>query len=199
MAGGKGSRMNYRNKAMLDLFGKPMIWYTINALRDANIDSIVCAIRDKETAIYLTREDVNILQTEGKGYSIDLRYALEAIKDVTLITPVDMPLLNAKLLNYIIGKSKMYKKECVSVMVKKMLLDTFKIDNKFCKIYNEEEVCYTGISVIDASRMSDNMEEDMMIIDDYRLAMNINSEYELKLVSTLFKDYLIASQSLRES
>ncbi len=178
MAGGKGSRMNYRNKAMIDLFGKPMIWYTINALRDANIDSIICAIRDKETGIYLAREGVHILQTEGKGYAIDLRYALDTIKDVTLVMPVDIPLINGKLINHIMEKSRLYGRECISIVVKKMLLNTFKIDNRFCKLYNGEEVCYTGISIIDASRLSDNMEEDLIIIDDYRLALNINSEYE---------------------
>lgn len=195
MAGGKGSRMGYRNKAMLDLFDKPMIWYVINALKNANVD-LICAVRDKETAAYLAREDVNVLQTEGKGYSLDLRYALDIIGDVTLVMPVDLPLVNASLINYIIDKSRLYKKGCLCIMVKKMLLDAFKIDNKFCKLYNGEEVCYTGISVINAK--SSKYIEEYLVIDDYRLALNINSEHELRLIS-IFKDYLIASQSAHKS
>lgn len=196
MAGGRGSRMNYRNKSMLNIFGKPMIWYMVNALRDAEIDCIICATGDKDTASYLARDNVYIIKTGGKGYSQDLRYALEIIRDQVLVTPVDLPLLNGKVIKHIIEKSRLYNKACISVMVKKMFLDALNINNKFCKLHNGKEVCYTGISIIDARRL-DDMEEDLMVIDDYRLALNVNTEDELRLLS-IFKDYLIALQSRRK-
>lgn len=198
MAGGKARRMNYRNKAMINLYDKPMIWYVINALKHSKIDSIVCAVNNKDTASYASREGIYVLQTPGKGYSLDLRYALETLKnDKVLVMPVDLPLVNSKLINYIIEKSY-GKKGCICIMVKGMLIDKFGINNNFSKFVNGEELFYTGISIIDTSRL-DNLEEEYIVIDDYRLAINVNTEHELRLVEDIFKDYLIASQSLHKS
>lgn len=198
MAGGKGRRMNYRNKAMIDLYGKPMIWYIINALKHSKIDSIICAVGNKETATYVSREGIHVLQTPGKGYSSDLIYALEVLKnDKVLVMPVDLPLINSTLINYIIDKSNPIK-GCICIMVKGMLIDKFGVNNTFSKLVDGEELYYTGVSVINTSRL-DRLEEEYIVIDDYRLAINVNTEHELKLVKGIFKDYLIASQSLHKS
>ncbi|RMF31541.1 MAG: hypothetical protein D6752_02050 [Candidatus Nitrosothermus koennekii] len=159
---------------------------------------MVCAANNKDTASYASREGIYVLQTPGKGYSLDLRYALETLKnDKVLVMPVDLPLVNSKLINYIIEKSY-DKKGCICIMVKGMLIDKFGINNNFSKFVNGEELFYTGISIIDTSRM-DNLEEEYIAIDDYRLAINVNTEHELRLVEDIFKDYLIASQSLHKS
>ncbi len=197
MAGGKGSRLGYKNKAMLNLFNKPMIWYIINALKKSKVESIICATNDKDTILYLAKEGVQVLNTPGIEYSIDLRYALDTLRSQVIVLPVDLPLINTNLLNYIIDKSANYKKDCISIMAKKSLFDLFNIENNFCKRYNNEVLCYTGVSVIKQYN-KDKFKEGFMIIDDYRLVINVNSLHELELLNNIFKDYLISLQSGQE-
>ncbi len=190
MAGGKSSRMGYRNKPMIDIFGKPMIWYIINALRSSSkFDAIFCASNNEEIIEYVESNGVKSIRSEGKGYGVDLSSALSILKDRVFVTPADLPLLNARLVDHIIERSKACKGECISVMVKKIFIDEFKIDNRFCKRL-DDEICYTGISIIDASKGISKLEEEFVVIDDLRLAINVNSEHELRLVKDIFKDYL---------
>ncbi len=198
MADGKGSRLGYKNKAMLNIFNKPMIWYIINALKKSKVESIICATSNKDTITYLAKEGINILNTPGREYSLDLRYSLNILRSKVIVLPVDLPLISSNLLNYIIDKSIDYNKECISIMSKKSLFDLFCIENKFCKVHNNEILCYTGISIINGYN-KDELDEEFMIIDDYRLVININSEDELELLNNMFKDYLIFLQSPQRS
>ncbi|MEM2856397.1 MAG: NTP transferase domain-containing protein [Candidatus Nitrosocaldaceae archaeon] len=192
MAGGKGSRIGYKNKAMIKLFDKPMISYIINALYNSSrFDEIFCSLNSQESREYIISKGIKVIECNSNGYSLDLRDALELIKERVFVVPVDLPLLNASLINYIIDKSSKMN-GCISIMVRKIFVDAFGIDNRYYRIHNGEEICYTGVSVIDPSMVGN---EDMLIIDDYRLAINVNNEYTLELLEERFKDYLLSLQS----
>ncbi len=47
LAGGRGSRMGYREKALMDFNGKPLIAYVIERLEKV-VDNIIISVRDKE-------------------------------------------------------------------------------------------------------------------------------------------------------
>src|SRR5574341_199017 len=47
LAGGKGSRLGYREKALIDIKGRPLIAIVIERLEKA-VDNIIISVRDKE-------------------------------------------------------------------------------------------------------------------------------------------------------
>ena len=98
LAAGKGTRMkSARPKVLHELCGRPMLWYTINALRAAGIDDIVIVTNDEldpHVGGYGAR---TVIQHEQLGTGHAVRVALDALEPLAagrvVIAYADMPLV----------------------------------------------------------------------------------------------------------
>jgi adenosylcobinamide-phosphate guanylyltransferase len=205
MAGGKGTRMNARcEKPLLNINGKPMISYVLNALIDSKCFNYVWVAVSKNTVntkAYLNEHyrSVMVIDTPAIDYVYDLNYALTYISnhmynaEPILITAADLPLLDSNIVKYIIDMYEHYssKKDAwiVIVVSTKLLRDT-QVSSKLQ--VNGIDKYYSGISIVNP-RVLDNIiynthnsiKEEYMLIDDVRVAVNVNTMNDLKLAEMM--------------
>ncbi|MHB8146834.1 MAG: bifunctional UDP-N-acetylglucosamine diphosphorylase/glucosamine-1-phosphate N-acetyltransferase GlmU, partial [Vulcanimicrobiaceae bacterium] len=98
LAAGKGTRMKSATpKVLHELCGRPMLWYTLNALREAGIEDIT-VVTNEELDVHAAAFGVStVVQREQLGTGHAVRVALEGIDPVAggriVIAYADMPLV----------------------------------------------------------------------------------------------------------
>jgi molybdopterin-guanine dinucleotide biosynthesis protein A len=112
LAGGRGSRLGYREKALTDINGKPLISFVIEALEKV-AGNIVISVRDKaqgellEPYLHCCRFAYDA--HENIGPIAGILSGLEACKDeYCFIAACDMPFINEKVVRMLFMKSKYY-------------------------------------------------------------------------------------------
>ena len=98
LAGGKGSRMGFEEKAMIDIDGRPLISYVIDALEKV-VDNIIISVRDTQQGKILGEFLPDYVFTydasENKGPISGILSGLEYCEDeYCFIVACDMPFLN---------------------------------------------------------------------------------------------------------
>jgi bifunctional UDP-N-acetylglucosamine pyrophosphorylase / glucosamine-1-phosphate N-acetyltransferase len=102
LAAGKGTRMkSTRPKVQHELCGRPMLWYVLQALRDAGIEEIVVVV-SPDLQEWIGSFDVNsVVQAEQLGTGHAVRVALESLDPRVggriVVACGDMPLVPAEL------------------------------------------------------------------------------------------------------
>ncbi len=94
MAGGRGSRINDPNKPLIEVLGKPMIEYVVDAV--SGLGAVyVATTRGHDRIIEWARSSgYDVVLTSGRDYPSDLVEALRAVGTPALVLPGDMPLLS---------------------------------------------------------------------------------------------------------
>ncbi len=112
LAGGKGSRLGYKEKALMDINGKPLIAYVIEALEKV-VDNIIISVRNKAQG--------ELLEPHLPGY----RFACDVHKNIgpvagilsgltlcedeyCFIAACDMPFINDNVVKMLFEKSEHY-------------------------------------------------------------------------------------------
>lgn len=196
-------------KPLIKLNQKHLIKYVIDTLQGCkNISKIYAATSPKTTKTkeYVKKSypnKVTILETNGVGFSNDYKEILlhftEELNDVIpkgqynsnsfkiLFLPADLPLISKKTINKII--SLKLEIPCISIVVAKKLITKYGfLPSSFTTSIDNEEYCYSGISVVDLFQLWDNTKENLLasylmeesrIINDPMLAFNINTNTDL--------------------
>jgi len=100
MAGGRATRMNGVEKALLRLRGKPLIEYVLDVAGELGGELYIAPSKHTPlTKRWCIERGVRIIETIGEGYSRDLRYVASRVDRPILLLPVDTPFLTAELLN----------------------------------------------------------------------------------------------------
>lgn len=114
MAAGKGTRMkSARPKVLHELCGRPMLWYVLRALRDANVVEIVVVVNEElrphvagiaagaagEAAVRVVLQEPQL----GTGHAVQIALGqIEAHPGTLLVLNGDMPLVDAELISRVI-------------------------------------------------------------------------------------------------
>jgi adenosylcobinamide-phosphate guanylyltransferase len=186
MCGGKGTRMKSPEEKLLLKYKKPLIEHVLNALQNSGLFSkIVCVTSDNapKTRKFVSSLGVDILETKGNEYSNDLGESLSKFEEPVFVTSGDMPLLDSEIIRKIMNLVN--KKDAwTSILVRKNFLDSLGLEAEFFVNYNGEVCSYTGISLVDPAQTK-NMQpviESYVILDDKRIATNLNTEKDYDLV-----------------
>ncbi len=186
MCGGKGTRMKSSEEKLLLKYKKPMIEHVLNAFENSEIFSkVVCVTSNNapKTREFVSEMQVDILETKGSGYVDDLGQSLLKFDELIFVASGDMPLLDSEIIKKII-KLVNEKNVWTSVLVRKSFLQSLGFEAEFFVDCNGEECVYTGISVIDPKRIQ-NMQyvtESYIILDDKRIATNLNTQKDYDLI-----------------
>jgi len=188
MAGGKGTRMNLKNEKLLLQYKKPVILHVIDSLQNSNSFSKILAITSSnspKTKKFLKENNIEIFDTSGAGYVEDLNSVLKTIHDKVLVTSGDLPLLDVEIIQKIIthfDSTKIW----ISILVTNKFLTSIGLESEFSVSFDGQRCHYTGISLINSEKVSslDILEENYIIIDDKRIAFNLNSKEDYDLLRT---------------
>lgn len=188
MCGGKGTRMNFPEEKLLLKYKKPMIEHVINAFENSRMFSkIVCVTSNNapKTREFVSRLGIDILETKGNGYVDDLEESLHKFEELVFVSSGDMPLLDSEIIKKIVGLINSTD-VWTSILVRKSFLQSLGLEAEFFVNYNNEECVYTGISIVDPTRVK-NMQpvkESCIIFDDKRIAANLNTKKDYDLICT---------------
>ena len=187
MAGGKGVRMNLDDEKLLLKYKKPVIIHVVDSLKNSNCFSKILAITSSnspKTKKLLQENNIETFDTPGIGYVEDLNLSLKTINDAVLVTSGDLPLLDKEIIQKIVTH---YNSKTIwtSILVTNKFLTTLGIESDYSVNFNNQVCHYTGISLVNSEKISslENLEENYIIIDDKRIAFNLNTKQDYDLLS----------------
>ncbi len=188
MAGGKGTRMNLDNEKLLLEHKKPIILQVVDSLINSNSFSKIIAItspNSPKTKKLLQENNIEIFDTLGVNYAKDLNSILKDINDDVLITSGDLPLLDKEIIQKI---TSLYSPQKIwtSILVTENFLDSLGLKSEYSVNFENQKCYYSGISLVNSKKItsSDNLDENYIIIDDKRIAFNLNTKEDYDLLST---------------
>jgi len=188
MAGGKGTRMNLDNEKLLLKYKKSIILHVTDSLKDSNCFSKILALTSSnspKTKKLLQENNIEIFNTNGIGYAKDLSLILQSTNDSVLVTSGDLPLLDKEIIKKIV---KHYDPEKIwtSILVTNKFLTKLGLESDYYVDYSNQTCHYTGISLINSNKInsSKNLDENYIIIDDKRIAFNLNTKQDYELLGT---------------
>lgn len=186
MAGGKGTRMNLDNEKLLLKYKKPVILHAVDSLKKSNCFSKILALTSPNSPLtkkLLQENNVDIFNTDGIGYVEDLTLVLQSINNSVLVTSGDLPLLDDEIIKKIVSYYDS-EKTWTSILVTNKFLHSLGLQSDYFVNYDNQKCNYTGISLINASKInsSQNLHENYIIIDDKRIALNLNTKEDYELL-----------------
>ena len=188
MAGGKGTRMNLDNEKLLLEYKKPIILQVIDSLKNSNCFSKILAITSSnspKTKKLLQENNIEIFDSSGIGYVNDLNSILKTLDDDVLVTSGDLPLLDEEIIKKIVQQYDP-KKIWTSIIVTSKFLTSIGIKSEYSVNFLNLKCHYSGISLINSNKITslENSDEDYIVIDDKRIAFNLNTKQDYDLLST---------------
>jgi adenosylcobinamide-phosphate guanylyltransferase len=188
MAGGKGTRMNLDDEKLLLKYKKSIILHVVDSLNDSNCFSKILAItslHSPKTKKLLQENNIKTFDSSGIGYAEDLTLVLQSTNDSVLVTSGDLPLLDKEIVRQIVNY---YDPEKIwtSILVTNKFLTTLGLKSNYSVNYDNKICHYTGISLINANKItsSENISEHYIIMDDKRVAFNLNTKQDYELLGT---------------
>jgi len=188
MAGGKGSRMEFPapEKLLLE-YEKPVIFHVIDSLNDSYCFSKVFAATSSnspDTKFELEQRGIETLDTSGDGYVNDLNFLLQKMSGSVFVVSGDLPLLDKE----IIQKLVKFNTESIwtSFLVSKKFLNSLGLESNLLINSDYIDCVHTGISIINADKIQnlDPVKENYIILDDKRIAFNLNTKKDYELLSS---------------
>jgi adenosylcobinamide-phosphate guanylyltransferase len=187
MAGGKGSRMNLTGEKLLLKYKKPLVLHVIDALVNSKCFSKILAITSSNTPNtkkLLEENNIEVFNTLGNNYVEDLNLVLKTLNDFVLITSADLPFLDGDIIKKIVNQFNL-ENTWTTILVTKKFLESLQLSSDYSIYFENQQCCYTGISLVNAKNIStlENISEKFIIIDDKRIAFNLNTKQEYDLLS----------------
>jgi len=188
MAGGKGSRMNITGEKLLLKYKKPIVLHVIDALKNSECFSKIFAItspNSPKTKKLLEENNIALINTTGNNYVEDLNLVLKSLNDFVLITSADLPYLDADIIKNIVHRYNS-KNIWTTILITKKFLDSLHLSANYWFTFENKQCCYTGISLVNAKNIStlEDISEKFIIIDDKRIAFNLNTKQDYDLLGT---------------
>jgi adenosylcobinamide-phosphate guanylyltransferase len=188
MAGGKGTRMDHSNEKLLLQYKKPVVLNVVDSLRNSNCFSkviVATSPNSPNTKSVLEQNDVETLATPGNGYTNDLNSLLKEMQGFLFVISGDLPLLDEKIIQVMTGKFNP-KNIWTSFLVSKNFLNSLNLESDLIINDGDIECVYTGISIINADKITnlDSIKETYIILDDKRIAFNLNTKKDYELLNS---------------
>ena len=138
-----------------------------------------------KTKEMLENAGIEIFDTPGNGYVEDLNQILRSINEDVLVVPGDLPLLDEEIVKKIVSTYNS-DKIWTSFLVTKDFLKSIGLTSDLSIRFQNKDCSYTGISIVNAKEINnlDLVEEIYYILNDKRIAMNLNTYEDYRLLGT---------------
>lgn len=188
MAGGEGNRLNLGEKPLVSVGGKPMIAQVIGAFRTYGSNVVVVTSRKTPmTRNWCRVSGIDMISTEGQGYIEDMVSAVTELdeNEPLFVSVSDIPCLTAGIVEMIHTAYQNSGKDACSTWVPLTL------------VRSRQEIRYTeqvqgvaafpaGVNILRGDRIREPQEEFRLLLQEPRLAHNINTRADLAYVNTFF-------------
>jgi len=187
MAGGEGTRLKTQGeKPLLKVGDKPMIECVLNALKDAKkVDEIIVASSKltPKTAAFARKQSLKVLQTPGKGFCLDARFAIKKLKLGTVLTIcADLPLIKSEFIDKVITHYEQCKKPALTVMAPLENYKKFGLSADYVFEIDGKNLVPVGVNVVDGKRIGEKeLEEEILVVDDERVVVNVNTLDDVRI------------------
>ena len=188
MSGGKGMRMHARDEKLLLKYIHPTILHVVFALQNSNCFSKIIAAtspNSPKTKAMLQNAGIEIFETPGKGYVEDLNLVLRSINDETFVVSGDLPLLDDEIVKKIVNTHHP-NNIWVSYLVSKDFLNSLGLKSEYNVTFQNRDCHFTGVSIVNAKEINNlnSIEETYHILNDKKIAFNLNTEKDYRLLGT---------------
>ena len=188
MAGGLGKRLGMGEKPCIELLGKPLISYVVDALDGAKkIDRIFVAVspatpNTESVILHYYNGRVKVIRTTGENYVGDMVYAVESagIVDPVLVIMSDLPLIRPDLIDSVISEYEKCGMPAMSVHVPISVCKNLGVRPDTVFNRNGNLIVPTGVNILDGKDIHQEQEDFNLILEDTELALNINTVEDLK-------------------
>jgi len=185
LAGGRGSRLSMGEKPLVTICERPMIAYVIDAFASPQYEVVVVAShRTPFTKNWCRANGIALYPASGSGYIEDIAEAVtELSEERPLFTCVsDLPCLKPEIIETVREAYEQSEKTACSTWIPRRLCDRYGCRTQYTETVGGVEACPAGINIIHGKAIGEPQEEHRLLLDDQRLAFNINTREELAAV-----------------
>ena len=194
MAGGKGSRMGYCGveKPMIEVGGVYTVERVINALKSSkHIDKILVSVSPNtpDTERYMNDIGIETIRTSGEDYVEDLHDSFRVLSGKYILTcPSDLPLLRSFTIDAFIDYFLENPDDSMTAIVEEDVVVKSGITPSFDFGYDGKKWVISGINIMDRTKILSNevLSYSYFMTDWVDLAINMNTEHELKIARSFF-------------
>lgn len=194
MAGGKGTRMGFCGveKPMIEVGGVYTVERVVNALKDSkNIDSILVSVSPNtpDTERYLNEIGVETVRTSGEDYVQDLHDAFRILKGKYVLTcPSDMPLLRSYTVDAFVDYFQKNPNDSMTAIIEEEVVVKSGFTPSFDFEFEGKDWVLSGMNIMNRKKILDDvvLSYSYFKTDWVDLAVNMNTEYELKIARSYF-------------
>lgn len=186
MAGGPGTRLGIGEKPLVTVAGVPMVMSVISAFRESGCDVVVVLTgKTPYTHAWCRAQGVPHYTAQGTGYIGDIREAAGVleIKGPFFTSVADLPCLEKDVVETILSLYEECRKPALSVWVPRALSERCGSGVPYVEKVGGVDACPAGINIMRGDVVDGPQEEARILIDDERLAFNINTRKALRLVT----------------
>jgi adenosylcobinamide-phosphate guanylyltransferase len=199
MCGGKGIRLRQFEgveKPLLDLKGKAMIEYVLDALicsqKFRRIVAVSSPFSSKTTNFlyhhpYYSNRLIEVIETKGDSYSKDLSFVLNKLKpDKVLTVSADLPLLRSYIVDQIVIHN-IPRFSCASIILEKHFVENIGITPSIVFKIGAHQYCHSGIIIFNSPRVKEcqKIKEYFILMNKKEIAVNVNTLKELQIAERL--------------
>ena len=187
MAGGLAQRMGCGEKSCIELNGNSLISYIIGALQKANgigriFVSVTQATPKTKFLVEKKYPEIQVIEAAEGNYVSDMIYSIKAaeLTGPVLVVMCDLPLVEADIIENVLAEYETCIEPALSVYIPISICKKIGIrpDTVFHK--NTKLIVPTGINILDAADIDNEQPDYNYIVDDPRLAMNVNTPEDLE-------------------
>ena len=182
MAGGTGSRLARGEKPLVLINGQPMIQFVINAFMKAGCEPVVIASPNTPmTANWCRAHGHAVLRTPGSSYIEDLTSAAQNLEESRpfLTTVSDIPCITPGIISRVLHHYQQCGKDALSTWIPASMVRSCRESMPYRETIDGIEACPAGVNVLRGDLMGENQEEFFLLLDDPRLAFNVNTFHDL--------------------
>jgi adenosylcobinamide-phosphate guanylyltransferase len=175
-------------KPLLKIGPRTMLEHVINALQNCTqVDRIIVTVSDGTplTARKACELGVSVMLTPGNGFVEDLQYAIrKSNADETLVVCADLPLLTPELVGTVIEEFRRNHKPAMTVVAPLKVYEKLGITPTTI-IDVGRKVVPVGVNMLDGRRIREpELDQFIFEVESEALALNVNTEQELRLART---------------
>ena len=184
-----GKRLGKVEKPVILINGEPMISYITDALLNSRtIDDVYISTskntpRTKNWINNASQTRVINVETSGNGYISDMIEAVERVDlcEPILITVADLPLVYPDIIDKIVIEYNNTRELALSVRIPVHICKDLGIDPETVLKTDGKLLVPVGINILDGERIREEQEEHILILEDERLAINVNTPEDKRI------------------
>jgi adenosylcobinamide-phosphate guanylyltransferase len=190
MAGGMGSRLDRGEKPLIQICGKPMIAYVIDAFSAAGIVPVVAASQKTPMTMNWCRaQGIAFCKADGRGYVEDMISAVQTLDDQhpLFVCVSDIPCITPGIIRHIADSYFVSGKDACSAWVPAALVQTCRGDMPYREQVCGVEAWPAGVNILRGDLIVQPQEELQVLLNDPGLALNVNTPADLARAEDFFK------------